>query len=93
MANKDNHIIFQTDDGDEIEFAVMEQTTIGGINYLLVTETDGDEEAFLIMKEDKTGETSGSDEMASFDILEDEKELKLVAQVFNELLEDVDLEV
>lgn len=93
MANKDKCIIFQTDDGEEAEFAVMEQTTLGGVNYLLVTKQDGDEETFLILKEDMSNVSLSSDEMAVFNILEDEKELKLVAQVFNELLEDVDLEV
>lgn len=93
MASKDSSILFQTDEGEMVEFAVMEQTTLGGVNYLLVTEQDEDEETFLILKESINSNSSGSDDMAEYLILEDEKELKLVAQVFNELLEDVDLEV
>jgi uncharacterized protein YrzB (UPF0473 family) len=87
----DNSIVFTTEDGEEVIFSVMEQTTLGGVNYLLVTEAgDTDDESFLILRENNQPE---ADKIAVFDIVEDEKELKLVAGIFNELLEDVDLEV
>lgn len=109
MENKANCITFQTDDGEEVEFAIMEQTTLGGTNYLLVT--TGSDEEFLILKEKMTKpcdrvnnatknnpendaeDDMNNDDMVSYVILENEEELKSVAQVFNELLEDVDLEV
>ena len=50
----------------------MEQTTLGGVNYLLVTE-DGDDEddgSFLILKENAS---DSEGEMAAFDIVEDDK--------------------
>jgi hypothetical protein len=71
---------------------VLEQTMLGGFNYLLVTdEPDSEEGSFLILKEIK-GDLSEED-YVSYEIPEDEKELKAVVGVFNELLEDVDLEV
>jgi hypothetical protein len=85
-------VSFETEDGDTVEFFVLEQTMLGGVNYLLVTdEPDSEEGSFLILKEIK-GDLS-EDDYASYEILEDEKELKAVVGVFDELLEDVDLEV
>ena len=38
---ENDSIVFTDEDGNEVAFSVMEQTTLGGVNYLLVTE-DGD---------------------------------------------------
>ena len=49
---ENDSIVFTDEDGNEVAFSVMEQTTLGGVNYLLVTE-DGDDEddgSFLIVK-------------------------------------------
>lgn len=87
-----NAIIFTTDDGEEVTFNALEQTTLGGVNYLLVAEDTDDEEdgSFLILKEDRE---DGGDDMAEFSVVEDERELQAVAKIFNELLDDLDLEV
>lgn len=85
----DNTIVFETEDGTEVLLGVVEQTTLGGVNYLFVTDK-ADEESFLILRENSAEDT---DEMAAYDIVEDEKELEAVIKIFGELLEDVDLEV
>ena len=87
-----NAIIFITDDGEEVTFNVLEQTTLGGVNYLLVAEDTDDEEdgSFLILKEDRE---DGGDDIVEFSVVEDEGELQAVAKIFNELLDDLDLEV
>ena len=84
--NKNDSIIFEAEDGTEVEFAVLEQTTLGGINYLFVVDK-ADDESFLILREDSGADT------AAYDIVEDEKELDAVIRIFDELLEDVNLEV
>ncbi len=82
-------IVFESEDGNE-EFYVLEQTMLGGINYLLVTDdVEGEEGSFLVLKE----ETNQDEDFVSYDIVEDEKELKAVISIFDELLEDFDLEV
>lgn len=92
MENMDNSyekIVFSTEDGD-VEFFVIEQTMLGGVNYILVTDdVDSDEADFLILKENNEGD----EEYASYDIIEDEQELKSVIAIFNELVDDFDLEV
>ena len=51
MDNNYTKIVFESEDGNE-EFYVLEQTMLGGINYLLVTDdVDSDEGEFLILKE------------------------------------------
>jgi len=87
---KENKILFETEDGDKAEFSVLEQTTLGGINYLLVADDADEEGTFLVLKEDND---INSNEMATFNIVEDERELEAVVKIFDELLEDVDLEV
>ena len=83
---------FENEDGETEEFYVLEQTMLGGVNYIIVTDDPESEEgSFLILKESK-GDLSEED-FVSYEILEDEKELKAVVGVFNELLEDLDLEV
>ena len=70
------------------EFYVLEQTMIGGISYLLVTDKEeGDGEAWILRICQKTGETE-----ALYEMVEDEVELEAVGRIFAEMLEDVDLE-
>ena len=70
------------------EFYVLEQTMIGGISYLLVTDKEeGDGEAWILKDLSKDGETE-----ALYEMVEDEVELEAVSRIFAEMLEDVDLE-
>ena len=48
------------------------------------------EGSFLVLKENSS---RGTDGFASYEIPEDDDELKAVIKVFDELLEDIDLEV
>ena len=87
--NKNDSIIFEAEDGTEVEFAVLEQTTLGGINYLFVVDK-ADDESFLILREDSGADT---EEMAAYEIVGDENVVDAVIRIFDELLEDVNLEV
>ena len=69
------------------EFFVLEETRIGGSTYLLVTDSEEDDAECLILKE-----SEGSD-ARTFEIVEDETELMAVSKVFEELLEDVNIEM
>ncbi len=88
MDNEYEKIVFGTEDGDE-EFFIIEQTMLGGVNYILVTDDiDGEDADFLILKE-----INEDDDYVSYDIIEDESELKSLIAIFNELVDDFDLEV
>ncbi len=69
------------------EFFVLEQTRIGGIDYILVTDSEEDDGEALILKDlSKDGE-----EEALYEIVEEDEELLAVSKVFEEMLEDVDI--
>ena len=81
-------ISFSRPDEEPVEFYVLEQTRLGGINYLLVTDKEeGDAEA-LILKD-----LSSDDEAVEgiYEIVSDDQELNAVAAIFEDILEDVDL--
>ena len=73
-------------DGDEpVDFYVLEQTKIAGVNYILVTDVeDGDGEALILKDLSKAEDTE-----SVYEIVSDEEELDAVAGVFEDLLEDV----
>ena len=81
-------IAFALEGAETAWFYVLEQTTIGGRHYILVTEEEeGDSEA-LILKE-LLGEQSTE---SIYEIVEDDTELSTVAAVFENLLEDIEIE-
>lgn len=70
------------------EFYVLEQTRIGGISYLLVTETeDEDGDAWILKDLSVDGEAE-----ALYEMVEDDGELDAVGRVFSEMLDDVEIE-
>ena len=78
-------IVFCPDGDEPVEFYVLEQTRINGTNYILVTDfEEGDGEA-LILKDMSKDE----DKDSVYAIVDDDTELKAVAGVFEDLLEDV----
>ena len=89
MNNRPDEIIFTTEDGEEVVFSIIEQTRLGGINYLLVsTPEDEDEDAEALILKDVSLD---SDEEAVYDIVEDDGELELLSGIFKELLDDIEL--
>lgn len=82
-------IVFTSEEGSEtIEFFVLEQTKINGISYILVTDSESGDAQCLILKDTAPFD---SDESV-YEIVEDDDELSAVSKVFEELLEDVDIE-
>ena len=81
-------ITFCLEDGEVVEFFVLEQTRLGGVDYILVTDSDDDDGEALILKD----VSAPSDEEAIYEIVEDDNELDAVAAIFAEMLDDVDLE-
>jgi uncharacterized protein YrzB (UPF0473 family) len=82
-------INFTTEDGADVVFCVVEQTKLNGVDYLLVTEDAEDDEEVdaYILKDISNSE----EEEAIYEMVEDDKELELIAKIFDELLEDTDI--
>jgi len=86
----DNKVIFTTDNNETVEFHVLEQTKLNGNTYLLVTDADvNDEEGNAYILKDVSADT---DESAVYDVVEDERELEAIAKIFEELLDDIQIE-
>ena len=75
--------------GESVEFFVLEQTKINGYSYILVTDSEDDDAECLILKDKSNSE----DRESLYEIVEDNRELEAVSRVFEELLEDVDIEM
>ena len=82
-------ILFTGENGEMVEFFVIEEAKLNGTNYLLVTENEDDDEAMAyIMKQ--VARTSDKD--LTYEFVEDEKEIEAVAGLLEELLDgEVDL--
>ena len=81
-------ITFVPDGGEAVDFYVLEQTTIGGVNYILVTDAEEDEEgeAYIL----KARSDSDAEERV-YSMVEDDTEFDAVSAVFENILEDIDL--
>ena len=77
------------DSGEQVEFYILEQTKLNGNTYLLVADSEEDDAECLILKDTSAPE----DEDSLYEITEDEVELEAVLKVFEELLEDVEIEM
>ncbi len=85
---KQEKVTFTPEGEEPVEFYVLEQTRIGGIDYILVTEEEeGDGEALILKDMSGDGEAEGL-----YAIVSDDAELEAVAGVFENMLEDVELE-
>lgn len=80
-------IVFRPEGEEPVEFYVLEQTRIGGYNYILVTDVEeGDGEALILKDLSADGDAEGL-----FAIVSEDTELAAVAEVFESMLEDVEL--
>ena len=84
-------LTFVTEDQESVDFYIIEETRVNGINYLLVTESEDEEdeeaEAYILKDTSKAEDTE-----AVYEFVESEEELDAVSLIFAELLEDMDLE-
>ena len=84
-------LTFVTEDQESVDFYIIEETRVNGINYLLVTESEDEEdeeaEAYILKDTSKAEDTE-----AVYEFVESEDELDAVSRIFAELLEDMDLE-
>lgn len=81
-------ITFVPDGGEAVDFYVLEQTTIGGVNYILVTDAEKDEEGEAYILKDMSDSDA---EERVYSMVEDDTEFDAVSAVFENILEDIDL--
>ena len=81
-------ITFTLADDQIVEFYVLEQTKVNGVTYILVTDSEYGDAECTILKDTSDAE----DKDCVFEFVEDDVEMNAVFKIFEELLEDVDIE-
>jgi hypothetical protein len=77
------------DTKETVDFFVLEQTQVNGAVYILVTDSEEGDAQCLILKDT----SSKQDTECVYEVVEDDVELSAVSRVFEELLEDVEIEL
>ena len=86
---KQEKILFQPEGEEAVEFYVLEQTRIGGVDYILVTDVeDGDADAWIMKDISADGEEEGV-----YVFVEDDDELAAGAGIVAEMLDDDDIKL
>ena len=85
---QDGQITLTDEDGQELDFYILEETELGGETYLLVTDSAEDEEEAeaLILRE-----IINEDGEAVYESVDDDNTLRALSDLFESLLEDVDI--
>lgn len=91
LEQEGKKIVMATDDGEMVEFYVLEETRINGMDYLLVTDSGEDEEEgeCYILK-DRSGP---DEEEAVYEFVEQDDELEYLFKIFSELTGDMDVDI
>lgn len=89
--NEDKMITLTTSEGEQVEFFVLEETKINGMNYLLVTDAgEEDEEGECYILKDRS---KPEEEEAVYEFVEDDDEMDYLFKIFTELMEDADVDL
>ncbi len=81
-------IEFTDENGDTLLFFVLEQVTIAGVDYILVTDSEEEEAEAFIMKA-----ITEEDGQTVYEMVEEDNELEAISKVFEESLEDIEIEM
>ena len=87
--SEEKKIILETEEGEQVDFYVLEETRINGMNYLLVTDTEDEDGECYILKDVSRPDESD----AVYEFVENDDELEYLFKIFTELLADTDVEI
>ena len=80
-------LTFVTDDNENVELYIIEETRANGVNYLLVTDSSDEEDTdaqCYILKDT----SSEADADAVYEFAEDDTEFDAISRIFAELMDD-----
>ena len=80
-------LTFVTDDNENVELYIIEETRANGVNYLLVTDSSDEEDTHAecyILKDT----SSEADADAVYEFVEDDTEFDAISRIFAELMDD-----
>lgn len=76
---QEERITLLTDTGEAVDFYVLEETRINGMNYLMVTDTKEDEDGECYVLKDLSG---SADSEAVYEFVENDDELDYLYRIF-----------
>lgn len=80
-------LTFVTDDNENVELYIIEETRANGVNYLLVTdssdEEDTDAECYILKDTSREADAD-----AVYEFVEDDTEFDAISRIFAELMDD-----
>ena len=89
MNSEEKKITLTTETGEAVDFYVLEETRISGMNYLLVTDVaDEEEEGECYILKDLSKQ---EDAEALYEFVEDDNEIDYLFKIFSELLDGADV--
>ena len=87
--SEEKMITLKTEEGETVDFYVLEETKINGMSYLLVTDTEDEDGECYILKDKSKAE----EEEAVYEFVEDDGEIDYLFKIFTELMEDMDVDL
>jgi hypothetical protein len=88
---QEEKITLVTDDGESVDFYVLEETRVNGMDYLMVTDSEeDDEEGDCYILKDISG---SEDSEAVYEFVENDDELDYLFKIFTELMSDMDVDL
>ena len=78
-----------SENDENIELNVIEETKLNGINYILVTSTDEESDECYIMKDI----SSPHNDEADYIFVEDDNELEAVFDIFEKIMAEDDIKI
>ena len=87
---REDMITMVTDSGESVDFYVLEETRINGMDYLMVTDSMEDEDGECYILKDIS---RPEDSEAVYEFVEEDGELEFLYRIFNELVSDMDIDL
>lgn len=91
MNSEEKKITLTGDFGESVDFFVLEETRINGMNYLLVTEAaDTEDEGKCYFLKDLSKQEEAE---ALYEFVEEDNEIDYLYKIFSELLKEADVDI
>ena len=86
--SEEEKLILTAEDGETITLYAMEETRLSGVDYVLAADTkEGDGTCYILKDLSKP-----EDPEAVYQIVEDDHEIEYLLSIFEEMLDDVDIQ-
>lgn len=79
-----DQIVLEGENGEKLEFYVLEQTRIAGKSYLLVTDSREEDATAVILRDD----SEDTDKESLYVFVEDDAEFEAISGVFEGMLDE-----